>query len=127
MPRQSKPFFRQQTQSWYCSIGGKQYPLGKNKSAAFEKFYELMGERTEFQSTRSTVYDLTQSYLDWCQKNRKSGTHENHRKDLRSLIESIGKKLRVGELRKHHLTKWLEGKPWGPTSQNDAVSIVKRA
>jgi hypothetical protein len=48
MPRQSKPFFRQQTQSWYCSINGKQFPLGKNKTEAFEKFYELMGLQCVF-------------------------------------------------------------------------------
>ena len=43
MPRQSKPYLRKQTQSWYCSINGKQFPLGENKTQAFEKFFELMG------------------------------------------------------------------------------------
>ena len=127
MPRQSKPFFREQTQSWYCSINGKQFALGKNKSEAFEKFYELMGQKAELQSATSTVYDLTQSYLDWCQKNRSQGTYDNRLKYLKSLIDSVGKRLRVGGLRKHHLTKWLEGKRWGSTTQNDAVSIIKRA
>ena len=70
---------------------------------------------------------MTQSYLDWCQKNRKLGTYNNHLLYLKSLIESTGKRLRVGELRKHHITKWLDGKPWTSTSQNDAISIVKRA
>ncbi len=40
MPRQSKPFFREQTKSWYCSINGKPISLGKSKTEAFEKFYE---------------------------------------------------------------------------------------
>jgi len=108
MPRQSKPFFREQTKSWYCSIHGKQFPLGKNKAEAFDKFYELVGRKDDLRSESSTVYDLTQSYLDWCERNRKPGTYENHLKYLKSLIESIGKRLRVGEIRKHHLTKWLE-------------------
>ena len=127
MPRQSKPYFRQQTQSWYCSINGKQFPLGKNKTQAFEKFYELMGKGDELKSFKSTLYDLTQAYLDWCQANRKPGTYDNHKKYLSSLIDSVGKKLRVGDLKKHHLTKWMEGKDWGSTSQHDAVSVVKRA
>lgn len=96
MPRQSKPFFRQQTQSWYCSINGKQFPLGKKKTEAFEKFYELIGKGAELQSIKSTLYDLAQAYLDWCEKNRKPGTYDNHKKYLRSLIDSVGKKLRVG-------------------------------
>lgn len=127
MPRPSKPFFREQTKSWYCSLNGKQYPLGKVKKEAFDAFYELMAKRVELQSSKSTVYDLTQSYLDWCEKNRKPGTYENHKKYLKSLIESVGKTLRVADLKKHHLTKWMEGKAWGSTSQHDAVSIVKRA
>ena len=127
MPRQSKPFFREQTKSWYCSINGKQISLGKSKTEAFQKFYDLMGRKDELRSDSSTVYELTQSYLDWCQKNRKPGTYNYHLLYLKSLIESTGKRLRVSELRKHHITKWLEDKPWASTSQNDAISIVKRA
>ena len=78
MPRQSKPFFREQTKSWYCSINGKQISLGKSKTEAFQKFYDLMGRKDELKSDSSTVYELTQSYLDWCQKNRKLGTYNNH-------------------------------------------------
>jgi hypothetical protein len=53
MPRQSKPFFREQTQSWYCSTNGKQFSLGKNKTEAFEKFYELIGQKAELQTATS--------------------------------------------------------------------------
>lgn len=127
MPRQSKPFFREQTQSWYCSVNGKQIPLGKSKTEALQKFYELMGRKDDLRSDLSTVYELTQTYLDWCEKNRKPGTYYNQLHYLKSLIESIGKRLRVGELRKHHITKWLEDKAWTSSSKNDAVSVIKRA
>lgn len=86
-----------------------------------------MGKGDELKSVKSTLYDLTQAYLDWCQANRKPGTYDNHKKYLSSLIDSLGKKIRVGDLKKHRLTKWMEGKHWGSTSQHDAVSIVKRA
>ena len=36
MARKSKPFFRQQTQSLYCTIDGNQLPLGQDKEAAFQ-------------------------------------------------------------------------------------------
>jgi hypothetical protein len=67
MPRQSKPYFREQTKSWYCSINGKQ------------------------------------------------------------IVESAGKRLKVGQVRKRHLTKWFEDKNWSSTTKNDAMGVVKRA
>ena len=42
MARPSKPFFRKQTKSWYCSINGRQISLGKDREAAHKKFHTLM-------------------------------------------------------------------------------------
>ena len=42
MPRQPKPYFRKQTKSWYFSTDGKQHNLGTDRTAAFEKFHEMM-------------------------------------------------------------------------------------
>lgn len=73
MPRQPKPYLRKQTNSWYCSIGGRQISLGKDRDPAFEKFYELMGDRKQIASELCTLYELSQAYLDWCESNR---THD---------------------------------------------------
>ena len=45
MARPSKPFFRKQTRSWYCSISGRQISLGKDRDGARERFYELTADR----------------------------------------------------------------------------------
>ena len=70
MGRPAKPFFRKQTKSWYCSIDGRQISLGANKRAAFEKFHELMADREKLVGEFTTLYELSQIYLDWCEKNR---------------------------------------------------------
>ena len=127
MPRQSKPYFREQTQSWYCSINGKQISLGKQKSEALKKFYELMGRKEDLQTDSITVYQLTQTYLDWCQKNKKPSTYTKHLHYLKSFVESTGKRIKVGQVRKLHLTKWFEDKTWSSTTKNDAMGVVKRA
>ncbi len=127
MPRQSKPYFRQQTKSWYCSIGGKQIPLGKNKTEAHEKFYELMGRKDDIRADLATLYELTQTYLDWCQQNKKPSTYAKHLYYLKSFVESTGKRLKVSQVRKLHLTKWFEKQSWSSTTQNDAMGVVKRA
>ena len=126
MPRKPKPYYRRQTKSYYCSINGKQISLGKDRESAFQRFHELMASRDALTGSFSTLYDLSQAYLDWCEENRKPRTYKNHLLYLESFIGSVGKRLKIGQLRQHHLTKWLEGKTWGDTSRNDAISIVQR-
>lgn len=126
MPRQPKPFFRKQTKSWYCSIAGRQISLGKNREAAFEKFHELMSDREQIKSELTTLYEISQVYLDWCEANRKPATYSRHRYYLKSFIDSVGKRLRPSQLRVHLVRKWHEGLGIGSTAQNDAVGIVQR-
>lgn len=118
MARPSKPFFRKQTKSWYCSIGGRQISLGKDRNTAFKKFYELMGEREQISKELATLYELSQAYLDWCEANRSPATY--------GFIESTGRRLRTAQLRIHHVVKWYEGLGVGSTTQGNAVSIVQR-
>ncbi|TWT34806.1 tyrosine-type recombinase/integrase [Blastopirellula retiformator] len=126
MPRQPKPFFRKQTNSWYCSIAGRQISLGKDRESAHAKFHELMADREQVTAEVTTLYELSQAYLDWCQANRKPNTYQRHRYFLKSFIGSVGKRLRPSQLRIHQIRKWHEGLEIGTTTQNDAVGIVQR-
>src|SRR6056297_789234 len=127
MARQPKPFFRKQTRSWYCTIGGKQISLGKTKEAAETKFHELMSNRDAVSSEVTTLYAMSQQYLTWVKDNRKQGTYDNNLHYLKSFIASVGKRLKVGQVKKHHLTKWTSQHPdWSDTATNDAISVVQR-
>lgn len=126
MARPPKPFFRKQTKSWYCSIDGRQIPLGKDRQAAQDRFHELMANREMVVGESSTLYELSQVYLDWCEQNRKPGTYRRHKHYLRSFIEHIGKRLRPNHLKAHHVTKWLDSMAVLSTTKNDAVSVLQR-
>lgn len=126
MPRPSKPFLRKQTKSWYCSIAGKQIPLGKDREVAFQKFHELMAEREQPVAEIKSLFELSQVYLDWCQVNRKPTTYKLHRHFLQSFIKSVGRRLRPSQLKVHHVTKWQDSLAVSTTTQNDAISVVKR-
>ncbi len=126
MPRQPKPYYRKQTKSWYCSVAGRQISLGKDRTRAFEKFHELMADRTQVKNELTTLYDLSQVYLDWCQANRKPATYKQHLWILRLFIEHVGKRMRPSQLKVHHVVKWYEGMNGGSTTKNDAVSIAQR-
>ena len=127
MPRQPKPFLRKQTQSWYCSINGKQISLGQDQESAFQKFHELMARRESLGGSFSSLYELSQAYLDWCENNRAPRTYDNHFRILKSFVGQVGKRLKIAQLRQHHLTKWLDRQPsWGDTAKNDAIATVQR-
>lgn len=126
MSRQAKPYFRKFTKSWYCSIGGKQVSLGKDRKAAFEKFHALMADTSQVREEATTLYELSQVYLDWCEENRTKSTYSKHKYYLELFIGSVGKRMRPAQLKVHHVTKWHEGLGVGSTTQNDAVAVVQR-
>ncbi|APZ95845.1 tyrosine-type recombinase/integrase [Fuerstiella marisgermanici] len=125
MARQPKPYFRKAQNRWVCTIDGRRITLGKDKAAAKQKFHGLMLDRRNVTSEIVTIYDLSQIYLDWCEANRSAGTYKNHRRYLKGFIESIGRTVRIAALKKHQVLKWSETKGTS-TSQNDAISVVKR-
>ncbi len=116
---------KSQQQRWVCTIDGQRITLGAEKEAAFDKYHQLMLNRRAVSAEVSTVYELSQSYLDWCQENRSAGTYSNHRLYLKGFIGAIGKTLRISALRKHHVLNWSKG-VGVTTSQNDAISVVQR-
>ncbi len=126
MPRKPTPYFRKYTKSWYCTIDGNRILLGKNKETAFARFHEIMANRHDLGSEVATCYQLTQIYLDWCLKHRAKGTYDNHLRYLKSFIESVGKRLKISQIRKKHITAWVDDKGYGNTSTADAISTVQR-
>lgn len=126
MPRPSKPYLRKQTKSWYCSIGGKQISLGRDREAAHEKFHALMADRGEIKGEVVTLYALSQVYLDWCHKHRKPGTYELHRHYLKLFIAEVGRTRRPARLKPSHVAAWLDGLDMTSTAKHGAVTVVQR-
>lgn len=126
MPRESKPYYRKSQKRWVATINGRRVTLGKDKKAAFEKFFQLMGDQSAIALEISTLYDLSQSYLDWVKENRKPGTYDKHLFYLKSFIAHIGKTMRISALKQHHLTKWTSKPSWSDTSRHDGMTVVQR-
>ncbi|WP_339744504.1 tyrosine-type recombinase/integrase [uncultured Rubinisphaera sp.] len=126
MPRRSKPFFRKQTQSWYCSIAGKQISLGKDRDAAYDLFHQLMSQPDKIAGEKCSLYTLSQHYLDWCEKNRSLNTYKLHLHYLKSFISSVGKQLKPNRLRPIHVTRWQESMTVNATTKGNAIAIVQR-
>ncbi|MCD0458759.1 hypothetical protein [Roseiconus lacunae] len=126
MARRPKPFFRKQTQSWYFSTGGKQINLGKDRETAFANFHRMMADPVTIASDNQTLYELSQTYLDWVEANRKPPTYERCKRYLESFINKVGRQLKVGGLKQFHVTNWIDKDAWNSTSRNDAIGVVQR-
>jgi hypothetical protein len=105
--REPKPFFRNQTQSWYVQIGKKQHNLGPDEQVAKQKYHALMAGRQPV-TEETTVYAVLFQFLGWNKQHREGSTHEFYKRHIVSFAEYIGETLRVEELKPFHITNWLD-------------------
>jgi hypothetical protein len=86
-----KPWFREQNQTWYVWLDGKQHNLGKNKTKAHETYRELMKARRP--SGNLTARQVIDAYRNWLKKNRAAETASSRDKLLKSFGESVPESL----------------------------------
>jgi hypothetical protein len=80
MPRDPKPWFRKDRDAWFVTINGRRYNLGSDRTAAHDRFHELM--LTGGEGSRSngavTVFQLFDDFLEWTKasvrRSRMTGT-----------------------------------------------------
>ena len=111
------------------TLGGKQHKLAEgreNKKLALKKFLELqvlMAEAPESADMR--VASVCDAFLQWSERHQAAETYRGYSFYAQSFCEACGY-LPVADLRPHHVTKWMDSKAWGPTSQFNAVRTAQR-
>lgn len=124
-----KPFFRHSKDAWYLQIGKRQISLGRNREEAFRRYQEISLHElgciaTPKQSSKATkLIDLFDLFLEWAQKHTES--YDWYRHFLQKFASKYGQ-LSLHELKPFHVTRWLSAYTWGSTTQNKAISILKR-
>ncbi len=120
------------TTVYFCNVNGKQYGLGSDFEAAKKRFGELLADYEPSNgSPNPTVTSLVDRFLEWCgnAKNCEPSTRDWYTHYLESFKKSIGSRLRIRDLKKHHVTTWLNAKykHVAANTHNRAVSCAKRA
>ena len=129
MARAAKPWFRKQTGWWMVTLGGKQHKLAEgheNKKLAQKRFHELqllVAEAPESADMR--VASVCDAFLQWPARRQAAETYRGYSFYVQSFCEACGY-FHVVDLRPHHVTKWMDSKPWGPTMQFNAVRTAQR-
>jgi len=109
--RHPKPFFRKFTQSWYVTIKGRQYPLGPDKAAAWQKYHELMAGREKLRGTDITVSSVCDAYLEWLKAHRSPGTYDKAVHYLSLFVKHVGAGFRVTTLDGQKVSEWIDQFP----------------
>src|SRR4051794_20255842 len=77
MPRDPKPWYRQDRDAWFVTINGRRFNLGRDREAAQIRFHELMlNGGDERQLDGISVFRLFDEYLEWVQAQRSPRTYE---------------------------------------------------
>ena len=126
MPKKPEPWWREDRQAWFVQIDRKRYNLGKDKKAAWQRYYELMAQpKQRAIISTDSLLPIMDAFLDWCQKHRAPDTYEWYRWRL----ERFGRKypdLTVGELRPYHVQQWIDGTKVSSGSRKNFCRSIKR-
>lgn len=124
-----KPFFRASKQAWYLQLGHRQISLGKDRDAAFTRYRQILLHEQGVSGTDDRQYlvaEICDLFLESCQATCDPSTYDWYRRFLSDFCRYV-KLLGVAELKPFHVTRWIQTKTWGPTSQGRVLGALKRA
>lgn len=129
MARTPKPWFRDQTQSWYVKLGGVQHPLGKDKKEADRRFHRLMAvEGLSAPLKDVPLPGLVEQFLADCGATVTPGTADWYRSFLDDFAGRYPK-LKAAEVTPRHVRAWTSAvrkRVWGQSTQRSAITVLKR-
>jgi integrase len=133
MPRLPTPWFREDRNTWCVTISGKRYNLATgrdNKDLAQKNFHQLMAGRPETTAAgrrkQLTVQELCIRFLARAVRELKPTSISSYEQHLQMFVDKWGS-LVATDVRPYHVSEWLDGRKWGPTTRARAVTTVKAA
>jgi integrase len=129
-----KPWFHAPSGFWCAQIAGKRHYLDRDPGVAQRKLNKLLQEQKRGATGKtewldSHFADLADAFLDDVKARKKPATYRSYREMLELAQKHIGTSLRVGEVRKFHLTKLEQAlhDGYSPTTVFKAIQAVQRA
>jgi integrase len=140
--RNSRPWQRKSTGTWFVWFNGKQRNLGKDKDKAYEKFRRM----TQSGATGDyTVRQVIQAYWKWAKATHAPSTYERRKPILESFSKAMRPSLKADALRAMHVQDWIDNKikhkvavkggkrgerkttskPLSPTTIGDYITVIK--
>jgi integrase len=129
MPRLNKIWFRKDTGWWMTTLAGKKIRLAEglpNRKTAEQKFHELKAVTAQApEAPTARVADVIEAFLDWACSHLQPETLRNLKRYGEMFAEHSGYIL-ASAMKPIHLTRWIDGKNWGPTTERNARRSISR-
>ena len=117
--RESKPFFRAQTKSWYVEIDGRQINLGVDEATAAVAYHQAMVDHYSADPSAATVQNLVVEFL------ADIDVAEVTRKWYKRWLELVPDRD-IAILDEKAVKTWLKSLPGGSHTQRAGVRSIKR-
>ncbi|PQO45494.1 tyrosine-type recombinase/integrase [Blastopirellula marina] len=128
MPRPNKIWYRKDRKTYFVTIDGKLYNLGKDKRAAEKAYHTLMLEGPAPPVERISAAELMDRFLIWCRENRAKRTYEWYLQYLQDFLDSLAnQENEASRVRPLHLNEWVAKKGWSKSSTRGALIAIQRA
>jgi hypothetical protein len=132
-PQQRKPWFHAPSSFRCAQIAGKRHYLDRDPQAAQRKLKKLLldkrrGDAGQKEWLDAPFADLADEFLDDVKAQKKPATYRTYQEMLELAQQHMGVGLRVGGVRKMHLTKIeqaLHGR-YSPTTIFKCLHAVQR-
>jgi hypothetical protein len=131
--RPRKPWFHAPSGFWCAQITGKRHYLDRDPIAAQRKLNRLLqeqqrGDAAHRQWLDAHLADLADEFLDDIKARRHPDTYRSYREMLELAQKHLGTSLRVGEVRKLHLTRLEQAlhANYSPTTVFKALQSLQR-
>ena len=154
MARTAHPWYWKERSGWFVIVNGQRQFLGdhpphshpprkKNGKWVLPEsirtaFHTLMvtpakappPPTTSAEDDGTSVAEVIEKYLAWCQQERAPRTYEWYTNHLQSFVETLPdpKTFPVDSLKPHHVDSWVKSHPtWGAMHRRGGISAVQRA
>ena len=125
MPRRPKPWYRKARRSWFVTIAGVQHNLGPDKSAAYERFHQLMRQPQTRKVAPNSLPAVADAFLDWVHRNRAKGTYDWYLERLQEFVAQHAD-FPIDQLKPLHVEAWANQRHDNVNTRRNRMRAVKR-
>jgi len=126
MAKKPEPWWREDRKAWFVQIDGKRHNLGKEKKAAWQRFYELMAQpKKRTIVSVDSLLAIIDAFLDWCQKHRAPDTYAWYRDRLERFANKYPD-FRVADLKPFHVQEWIDDMDVSTGTKRNYGRSIKR-
>ena len=132
MGRTPDPWYWAKRDQWMVTIDGKRHKLavGKpNKADATKVFHQLMANRSAISTTTKEEIRLDimlAHFLARAKRDLKETSAASYEQHLQMFSNMFGS-MKAVDVRPFHVSKWVDGQTWGPSTKARAITTVKTA